>query len=1175
MNLPEREEKILEFWEREKIFEKSLEKTQKGKHFVFYEGPPTANAAPGIHHVEARAFKDVIPRYKTMRGFLVPRKAGWDTHGLPVELAVEKELGLKTKRDIEKYGIEKFNKKCRESVWRYKKEWERLTKRIGFWLDLKHPYITYETPYVETLWWIIKEFWKNEFLYKDFKIIPWCPRCQTGLSSHELGQPGAYKKIKENSIFVKFKIKDRANEYLLIWTTTPWTLPANVAIAVNTKIEYTKWKVTDRDGTYFLWSAAVPQIEPRDTAEVSEKASGKSLVGLAYEPLFRISEEYSLGNKPDHTVIAGDFVSTEDGTGMVHIAPAYGDEDMAVMKKLYGATYPILHTVNPDGSMKRAIIGDGKFVKDADADVIENLKNRNLLYKIKPYEHDYPHCWRCSTPLLYYARNSWWLKTTKAKEKLIKNNQTIDWIPEHIKKGRFGEFLSELRDWAFSRERYWGTPLPVWECLGCQKTEAIGSVAELAMRAPWSGNTYFSMRHGESETQLLGIVADSNSKYHLTEKGKLRVRKVAQSLKKEKVDIIFYSDALRTTETAKIVSSVLGVRQVVKDPRLREINTGTFDGRSPREYHGFFSSREEYFTKPPPKGESLNDLKRRLMGFMRDIEAKYRGKKILIISHEYPIWILEGASLGLDQNGIINLHGRGKDYIGLAEARKFVFRNLPRDESGEVNLHRPFVDEFGLVCKTCDGEVKRVKDVVDVWFDSGAMPFAQANFPFAFAQIQNSQFKIQNSRKLLYPADFIAEAVDQTRGWFYTLLAVATLLGKKAPYRHVISLGHVLDKNGQKMSKSKGNVVDPWEMIKKYGADTIRWYFFTVNPPGEPKHFDEKDLQNKLRGTLANFWNCLVFFKTYTNKTTNYPPAPRLRRAGKLQTTNSRNVLDRWILARLKVVVSEVTKRLDRYDVVGAARIIESFLVDDFSNWYLRRSRRRFQRPETKFEKNEAAGTTAYILVTLAKLFAPFTPFLADIVWGGLKKHLPLREPSVHLTEWPKLRRADAREKKLLEEMADVRKITAIALAERARAGIKVRQPLASLQILNSKFKILKDRGLLELIKDEVNVKDIIGGEEIKLDTEITPELREEGWIREVVRNVQEMRKDLGLRPIHKIRLQFVADPDFSNVLDRWRKFIGAETGAKTLQAGGKKIFSAERELSFDGHEVWLGIRKV
>ncbi|QQG44945.1 MAG: class I tRNA ligase family protein [Candidatus Sungiibacteriota bacterium] len=1154
--LPEREEKILKFWEENKIFEKSLEKTKRGKTFVFYEGPPTANAAPGIHHVLARAFKDIIPRYKTMRGFFVPRKAGWDTHGLPVEIQIEKELGFKTKQDIEKYGIAKFNQKAKESVWRYKEEWEKLTKRIGYWLDLEHPYITYDIRYMETLWWVIKEIWKKGLLVEDFKVVPWCPRCQTGLSTHELGQPGAYRLVKDNSIYVKLKIKGRKNEYLLVWTTTPWTLPANVAVAVNPKIDYTKFKIDDE----FLWSAVMPPYGKDQKITIIEKASGKSLIGINYEPLFRVPQGYSWGKEPEFVTIPADFVSTEEGTGMVHIAPAFGDEDMLAAKKTWGASYPILHTVNVNGKMKKGVIGEGKFVKDADEEITADLKRRKLLYRLAPYEHEYPHCWRCDTPLLYFAQNAWWIRTTAVKDKLLKENEKINWIPEHLKHGRFGDFLRELRDWAFSRERYWGTPLPIWKCTGCKKQEVIGSREELSLRVGKAKNRYFAMRHGESLANVRHVFDSHDSKFPITLRGRSAVEKSAKTLKQKKIDFIFSSEILRARETAEIVARALGHKEIKFDRRLNEIDPGVFEGRSPAEYHKFYTSTLEKWIKPPPRGESLGDVRARATALLEDLEKKYIGKNILLVSHDYPIWALYAGAVGFsDEEAVLfrkQRRGQGEEFVDFAETMEVPYKILPRDDTGSVNLHRPYVDSFEFPCHKCKSSMRRVLEVVDVWFDSGAMPFAQSHWPFA---------NNQQPKKLLYPADYIAEAVDQTRGWFYTLLAVATLLGKGAPYKNVISLGHVLDKNGQKMSKSKGNVVDPWEMIEKYGADAVRWYFYTVNAPGEPKRFDEKDLQAKLRGFLMTLWNSFVLFDTYIEKITNSSPRSSSGGAGKTQ-----NLLDRWVLTKVEILIKEVTAKLERYDIAGAGRDLEDFVINDFSQWYLRRSRRRFQHPQSKKEFEGAAQTTATALLSLVKLIAPFVPFLSEAIYQELKKKMSLKELSVHLTPWPdKEQRTRGKEQKLLDDMEAVRTIVAEALKLRAVAGIKVRQPLGILQIANRKLS----KELLGLIKDEVNVKDIVLGRVLKLDTALTPELKEEGLAREFIRNIQEMRKDLGLKPKQVIRGQITGDRATEDTMVKWQQMIKKETNMRELKVGGKKEFKIERELDFDGKSLWLGIK--
>ena len=997
MNFPKMEEEVLKKWKEQRAFEKSLQLRKRGRRFVFYEGPPTANGAPGLHHVLSRVYKDVVCRYKTMRGFYVPRKAGWDTHGLPVEIQVEKKLGFKSKQDIENYGIAKFNAEAKKSVWEYKEEWERLTKRMGFWIDLKNPYITYDTSYIETLWRIIKEFWEKGLLYEDFKVVPWCPRCQTGLSSHEVGQ--GYKEVEDTAVYVKFKLKPNQKignfttddrTCILSWTTTPWTLPGNVALAVGEGIEYV---LAELGGERIIIAAARLDAVVGEKARIVKKVSAKDLSGLVYEPLFYVRE---LQSEKSHRVYTAPFVSADEGTGIVHTAVMYGEDDYRLGSDV---GLPRFHTVTEDGrfivelgekkdcrhivrsnSVCTVCTLGGMAVKDkaTEEKILKILEAKNLLFAKEKYRHEYPHCWRCETPLLYYARKAWWVKTTAVKKELIANNEKVNWVPEHIKHGRFGEFLRDLRDWAFSRERYWGTPLPIWKCENenCVGMTVIGSLAEL------------------------------------------------------------------------------------------------------------------------------------------------------------------------------------KDHSD----------RLPLDENEEVNLHRPYVDELTFDCKKCGGLMRRTPEVADVWFDSGAMPFAQGHWPFA--QIQKSKIKNQNlGRNLLYPADYICEAVDQTRGWFYTLLAVGTLLGKGPAYKNVISLGHVLDKNGQKMSKSKGNVVNPQEIMSQYGADALRWYFYTVNAPGDPKNFDEKDVTLRRRGFVATLWNSFVFWDTYVKKI----PNPKSQIPNKFQTPNSKNILDQWVAIRMDALVRDVTEKVEAYDIVGAARLLDEFVINDFSQWYIRRSRRRFQHPETAEEKKEAAATGGYVLWTLSKLCAPFTPFLAEAIWQALREKTGLKERSVHLAEWPTAsRRQEAGGRRMLEDMDAVREIATQALKLRAEAGIKVRQPLAKLQITDRRLQ--KKNELLDLVKEEINVKEIIFGKEASLDTEITPELKEEGIVREFVRAAQDMRRDLGLKPKEVIRCQVSGARLIEEIIEKWQREIKKQINASQIKVGGKRVFRIEREIQFEEGMIWIGI---
>lgn len=853
LNIAEKEEKILEFWEENKIFEKSLELRKDSTLFSFYEGPPTANGKPGIHHVMARTIKDIVCRYKSMKGFLVERKAGWDTHGLPVEIEVEKTLNLSGKDDIEKLGVAEFNKQCKNSVFHYKKEWDDLTKRIGYWIDLTNPYITFTNDYIESVWWILKELWKKDLLYQGFKILPYCPRCETPLSSHEVSQ--GYKDVKDPSIYVRMKQRGEKNTYFLVWTTTPWTLISNVALAVNPSIEYVKIKA---DNTFYIIAKErINDLFEEGSYEIADKFKGDKLENLEYERLF----DFVPVDKKAFFIILGDFVTTSDGTGIVHIAPAFGDDDYQIGRKY---DLPVIRPVDKSGKFEDLVTDyKGKFVKDADEQIIIDLKQQQKLIKKLKIEHSYPHCWRCDTPLLYYARESWYIRTSQFKEQLIANNGKINWFPPEVGKGRFHEWLSNNIDWSLSRDRYWGTPLNIWICGSCESTQSIGSIEELK------------------------------------EKG----------------------------------------------------------------------------------------------------------------------------------------------------------QNVPES----IDLHKPFVDDITLKCEKCNGEMHRVPEVIDCWFDSGSMPYAQFHYPF-----KNKEIFEKN-----YPADFICEGIDQTRGWFYSLLAISTLIFDKPPFKNIIVNELILDKDGQKMSKTKGNAVVPEDVIVKYGADTIRWYLMTISSPWVPKRFDEEGIKEILRKYVNTLLNTYSFFVMYANIDSyqgNEDDIP----------FEQKPEIDRWILSKLYTLVHKVSDRMENYDLTRAARMISDYVVDDLSNWYVRRNRRRFWKSGEWEDKLAAYQTLHEVLLTIVKMVAPFTPMFAEDIYLNLKKE---NDPdSVHFCDFPVLsKEMDSNRDELLEDKMDIaQKVVSIVHALRNENKIRVRQPLSQIIVyLADKKKVGELKSMEFIVCDELNIKSV------------------------------------------------------------------------------------------------------
>ena len=1037
VKLTEVELKVLKYWDERDIFKKSLQIRQDSPNFVFYEGPPTANGRPGIHHVMSRTIKDAVCRYKTMKGFFVNRKAGWDTHGLPVEIEVEKMLNIEGKEQIEEYGVDRFNEKCKESVFHYKKDWDDLTRRIGYWLDLEHPYITFQNEYIETVWWILKTFFDRGLIYKGFKILPYCPRCETPLSSHEVSQ--GYREVKDPSIYIKFRLADEPDTYFLVWTTTPWTLISNVALAVHPDVDYLK---VNYKGEKLIIAQPRAEAVLGSEYEVLETVKGRELEGKKYEPLFTY---VSLEQKAFYVVL-GDFVTTEDGTGIVHTAPAFGEDDYNVGKKY---NLPVVRPVNKSGEFEEEITDfKGKFVKDADPEIIRNLKERGLLFRQETVEHSYPHCWRCDSPLLYYARDSWYIRTTQFKENMIKNNKQIRWLPPEVGEGRFGEWLKNNVDWALSRDRYWGTPLNIWVCEECEAQLSIGSIDELRAK----GN------------------------------------------------------------------------------------------------------------------------------------------------------------------------------------------NVPAD----IDLHKPHVDRITVKCPECGGVMKRIPEVIDVWFDSGSMPYAQWHYPFE----NEEQFKKN------FPADFICEGVDQTRGWFYSLLAISTMLFDQPAFKNIVVNELILDKDGQKMSKSKGNVVVPEEVISRFGADPLRWYFITVSVPWVPKRFDVEGIAEIYRKFFDTLFNTYGFFALYANIDGYDPLAEQV-------PVPQRPEIDRWILSLLYSTVERVTDRMDNYDMTRAARLISDFIINDVSNWYVRRNRRRFWKGEMNADKLAAYQTLYEILLTTAKLIAPFVPFVSEELYLNLRtEEMP---ESVHLTDYPVLtgEMRSRQDSELERRMQVAQQVVSLARALRNEVKIKVRQPLPRIIVasLSRSVREAAER-MAPIIKEEINVKkvevidrvdeivskkarpqykqlgpragklmkklseiiqnlseetierletngeiildlegtsfhlyredveiveekknpDFAVGREgqfiLALDTHLTPELEMEGIAREFVNRIQNLRKEANFEVTDRIAIYYQAPEKISNAITKMDEYIKSETLA-VKRIPEFKSKDIEKEIQIAGEKFMVSLERI
>lgn len=1139
-----REERILEFWKENNTFQKSLDKVSPKGEYVFYDGPVTANSAPVLHTMVPFAFKDVVPRYKTMRGYHVRRKGGWDTHGLPVELQIEKKLGLKSKKDIEEYGIAEFNKLCKDSVWEYVGLWKDFTSRMGYWADQENPYVTYHNEYIESLWSVVKKIDEQNLLYKDYRIVPWCPRCGTALSSHELAQ--GYENVKDLSIYAKFKIIGFDKAYFLAWTTTPWTLPGNVALAVGEDVVYVEAKVGDE----ILVLAKERLSVITEPYEIIAEHKGKEMVGMKYEPLFpylsdTIPESEKNKLEKAFTVYVADFVNTTDGTGIVHTAVMYGQDDFVLGTKV---GLPKHHLVDVNGNfVKGTDFLEGRFVKEKDdngkptlaVEIVDYLTKNNLFFKKENYEHSYPHCWRCKTPLIYYARDSWYIKMSdpRVKGEMIKENKSINWEPSHIREGRFGEWLREIKDWAISRERYWGTPLPVWLSKDGERI-IVDSIDTLKKYQKKSGNKYFVMRHGGTEGNRDGVVSYKNQATdNLTKIGEKEVAKAGDNLKSQKIDLIITSDFIRTKETAEVLRNHLGLDKnaVIEDHRLCEINPGDFDGGKWEDYHNHVKSTgPNWFDRTIGGGESLLDVKVRTGAVLYDLEKKYQNKNIVLVTHGGPAWLLF-VNTGMfepDHKEYVpantNVFVKEFKTFQNAEVRELPFVPLPHDAKYNIDLHRPYIDE--VVLEKDGKEFIRTREVMDVWFDSGAMPFAQDHYPF------ENKSSIDNNK--MFPADFISEGIDQTRGWFYTLHAVGVLMGMGKAYKNVICLGHLLDATGKKMSKSVGNVLNPMIMADKYGVDILRFWMYSVNQPGESKNFDEKTVALINQQVFTLLYNVLAFYELYRDKSLENNNRP-----------TSENILDQWILARLDELIKLMTENMDSYKMLEPTRAIRDF-IGDLSTWYLRRSRERIKEGEA-----EAKITLYFVLKTLSKLMAPFAPFTAEDIWQKLK--LVGDEESVHLAEWPSVQKSVfsifKKKNNIVSDMTKVRDIISNLLKERQQKNIPVRQPLAEAT------GPAVPEVYVEIIKDELNVREYKIGE-IGIDTNITPELKLEGSYRELVRGLQDMRKAIGLTPSDVVSISFETNTEGQNLI-------------KQFEADMKKVVGVNKiEFSNnDGAEIKVG----
>lgn len=1131
-----KEEEILAFWNERGIFQKSLEKESPKGEYVFFDGPPFATGTPHYGHILASAIKDAVPRFWTMNGYHVERKWGWDCHGLPIENIVEKDLGISGKKQIEEIGLEKFNEHARSKVLGFAHEWKKTISRMARWVNFDGSYKTMDNSYIESVWWGLKQLHDKNKIYESVKVLMYCPRCETPLSNAEVAMDNSYKDIADISAYVKFKLVGQENTYIIAWTTTPWTLPGNTALAVGGEIEYIKFKILnsknesqnlkfDTNDFYIIAKSRADIFLKEYTYEIVEEFLGNELAGQSYEPLFNYFSSKHVPNKENGwKIYLGGFVTTTDGTGVVHIAPAFGEDDLKLAKV---HNVPIIHHVNSRGEFTSDVVDFSGFVKPkgdhqkTDIEIIKWLAYNGKLFAKEKINHSYPHCYRCETPLYYYAIPAWFIEIQSSKDSFLKTNQDISWVPSHLQNGRFKHVVENAPDWNISRNRFWASPLPFWKSETGNKVEVIGSLQELKEKTR-STNTYFLMRHGEGEHNIGNILSSHpDNPHHLTEKGKEQVRLSAELLKQENITTIIASPFLRTQETAKIVAETLGLDPsgIITDNRLRELDFGEFNLKDISAYENYYSSFSERLSKKMPQGESFNDMRVRSGQFLYDIDARYKNQNILVVTHDGPAWAIYCASIGASEKEAQELWETKEDFLNTGSFRKLCFARVPHNALYELDLHRPYIDAVTYVNR--EGEVmRRIPEVIDCWFESASMPYASVAYPF-----HNKDFFQKH-----FPADFIAEYIAQTRTWFYYTHAVSNMLFGTKAFKNVVTTGTVLAEDGQKMSKSKGNYPDPWIMFDKYGADAIRFYL--LSSPlmrSEDVNFSEREVDEIHKKIILRMRNIKSFYEMYAD--VKVEPSDK-----------SSHVLDVWIRIRLHETLNLVTDGMKKYEIDRALKPLGQF-VDDLSTWYLRRSRDRVKGPE----KEQTLGTLVYVMKVFSQMIAPVMPYLAEDLYRAVRRDTD--PESVHLSSWPQrgylqkiLSRISSKETRSIEWMKQVRDIASAGLLKRNEVGIKVRQPLAALYV-KEPYAWLSHVAYTDVLKDELNVKTISIKQELsslcELDTVITPELYDEGLLRELVRGIQEERKNKNLAPSDAPMLYLYSNDDsMRERLLRWKNLI-------------------------------------